>query len=283
MATSDVKQLPKQTAQIILTIPWSEISLSYEKILETVTKTAEIDGFRKGKAPKKIVEEKVDKAKLYEEVVKDVVPKAYTDALKEHKLIPVISPKIELTSAKQGEDWIITTTIALRPKVDLKDYKDKVRQAKKADTKIWVPGSGDEKKSEEKKPSLDDILKALSEYVEVEMSDLLVDNEVNRLLADTFDQTKKLGLSVEQYLSAKNKTIGQLKAEYQQQAHKSLSIEFALATIADTENITVSPKDIEEVISKVEDPKEKERLTKDSYYLAHLIRQQKTLDFLANL
>lgn len=282
MATSEVKHLPKQTAQIILTIPWNEIEKSYDNVLDRITQTAEISGFRKGKAPKKIVEQKVDRAKLYEEVIKEIIPKVYTDALKQHNLVPVLSPKIELTKAKQKEDWVITATVALKPNIDLKDYKTIIKQAKAAKTKIWVPGKSDEKEKD-KKPSLDEILKALGEAIEVEMSDLLVENEVNRLLSDLLDQTKKLGLTVEQYLAAKGKTTEQLRLEYKAQATNSLSIEFALAKIADVENITVSPKDIEEVVAKIEDPKEKEKLSRESYYLAHLIRQQKTLDFLANL
>src|SRR3989338_1442763 len=282
MATSEVKQLPKQSAQITLNIPWSEIEKSYDFVLERVAKSAEIAGFRKGKAPKKIVEQKLDKTKLYEEVIKDVVPKVYTDALKQHNLTPILSPKIELTSAKQNQDWVVTVTVALKPKVTLKDYKSNIKKVKEGKAKIWVPGqSANEDK--EKKPSLDEILNALFEGIEVEMSDLILDNEVNRLLADLIDQTKKLGLTVEQYLLAKGKTVKELKGDYRKQAQKSLAIEFALSHIADTENITVSAKDIEDVIAKVEDAKEKEKLVKESYYLAHMIRQQKTLDFLANL
>ena len=115
MATSEVKQLPKQSAQITLNIPWSEIEKSYDIVLERIAKSSEIAGFRKGKAPKKIVEQKVDKTKLYEEVIKDVVPKVYTDALKQHNLTPVLSPKIELTSAKQNQDWVVNVTISFKP------------------------------------------------------------------------------------------------------------------------------------------------------------------------
>ena len=119
--------------------------------------------------------------------------------------------------------------------------------------------------------------------VEVELSDLLISEEANRLLANLVDQTQKLGLTVEQYLISKGKTSEQLRAEYAKQAAKNLSIEFALVEIADKENITVTPEDLEKIIAKVEKPEEREKLKQDSYYLAHLLRQQKTLDFLSNL
>jgi hypothetical protein len=60
-------------------------------------------------------------------------------------------------------------------------------------------------------------------------------------------------------------------------------LEFALASIADQENIVVNDKDIENLIEKAEKPEEKEKLNKERYYLAHLLRQQKTLEFLNNL
>ena len=72
MATSILKQLPKSTAELEITIPWSEIKTTYQVVLDQVTKESEIPGFRKGKAPKKMVEEKIDKGKIYEEVIKRI-------------------------------------------------------------------------------------------------------------------------------------------------------------------------------------------------------------------
>src|SRR3989338_7061682 len=117
MANSQVKYLPKTTVEILIDIPWTEVKISYEKILEKVSLDTEIAGFRKGKAPKKLVEEKIDKKKIYDEVIKEVIPKVYDEALKQNKIIPITSPKIELLKAKQGEDWQAKVTVALKPKV----------------------------------------------------------------------------------------------------------------------------------------------------------------------
>ena len=65
MISSTIKNLPKQTVEIEIHIPWTEVEESYNKIFEQVSKEIEVEGFRKGKAPKKIVTEKIDKAKLY--------------------------------------------------------------------------------------------------------------------------------------------------------------------------------------------------------------------------
>lgn len=282
MITSILKELPKATAELELTIPWPDISETYNKIFARVVSEFEYSGFRKGKVPPKIVEDNIDKSKIYQEVIKEVIPKAYSQALLEHRLKPVASPKIEVLKAKDNEEWLVKATVALKPKVSLKNYKEKIRAFKKTQTKIWTPGTKEEEKKD-KKPSLDDIVKILLEETEIDLSDLLVGEEANRLLSQLLDQTQKLGLTVEQYLVAKGKTTEQIRSEYAQDAAKNLKLEFVLAEIADSENITVSDKDIENILTKVEKPEEKEKLKKDSYYLAHLIRQQKTLDFLYNL
>ncbi len=283
MITSEVKNLPKATAEIQITISWDEIKETYGKILEKYTKEVELPGFRKGKAPKDLVEKNIDKSKVYEEVVREIIPKAYTKALQENKLTPVTAPKVEVVKAKEGEEWIVKATLALKPKIVLKNYKEKIRELKNGKTKIWTPGSPNEKDKTENKPNLEEILSAVVSGIEIELSDLLITEEANRLLSNLVDQTQKLGLTVEQYLISKGKTTEQLRAEYAKQASKNLTVEFALAEIADKENITVSQSDIDKILEKVEDVKEKERLKQDSYYLAHLIRQQKTLDFLSSL
>ncbi len=285
MITSTVKHLPKATAELEITIPWADISEIYKKIFERVVAQFEYEGFRKGKVPQKIVEEKVDKSKIYQEVVKEVVPDAYQKAIVEHKLTPIIPPKVEVLKAKENEEWVVKATVALRPIINLGNYKEKIREFKKSKPAIWTPGQKESEKKDDKagKPSLDDVMKILLDEVTIELSDILVTEESNRLLAGLLDQTQKLGLTVEQYLIAKGKTTDQIRADYAVEAANNLKLEFALSEIADKENITVTDKDIEQVLAKVEKPEEKERLKKDSYYLAHLLRQQKTLDLLYNL
>ena len=281
MPTSKLNTLPKQTVEIEINIPWVEIKSTYDEYLSQVSKDAEIQGFRKGKAPKQLVEEKLDKNKLYEEVIKKIVPKSYADAVREHQLTPVMSPRIEIINAKVGEDWAIKATIALKPKISLKNYKEKIKALRETKVKLWTPGQDKTKPPE--KLSLDEIIEAIHKEIEIELSDELIKNEANRLLSDLVDQTRQVGLTIEQYLISKGKTNEQLRAEYAQVAKKNLTLEFALMEIADTEKITVSKEDIEGLLNKVENKDEKEKLTKDTYYLAHLIRQQKTIDFLNTL
>src|SRR5438477_654144 len=99
--TSTIKQLPKATVELEMTIPWKDVQGTYEKIFDQVVKDAELPGFRKGKAPREMVEKSIDKTKVYQEVIKEIVPKAFSAAVKEHNLSPITSPKVDVLEAKE--------------------------------------------------------------------------------------------------------------------------------------------------------------------------------------
>lgn len=279
--TVAVNRLVNGTIELTITIPWLDIKNTYNQVVEEFVKEAELPGFRKGKAPRKLVEEKLDKSKVYEEVLKQVVPKNYAEAIKQENLTPIVSPRIEVISFKENEVCQFRAQTCEKPQVSLENYQETISKLKREkQTKIWVPG----KDVKEEKPAelgLEEIIKVLLETSQVNLPTLLVEDEVNRMLARLIDQTQKLGLTVEQYLLAQGKTIEGLKAEYKDQAARNLALEFILEAIADNEKIQVSDEEIEKVIKSAKDTKEQEALRAQKYYLATILRRQKTLDRLA--
>jgi trigger factor len=271
---------------LTITIPWADVAKAHEDVVVDMVKNAEIDGFRKGKAPRKIVEERLDKSKVYEEVLKTIIPAKYDEAVKEADIQPIILPKIELVSAKENEEWTVKATTAERPEVKLGEYKKAVAEMKAGkQKKIWVPGADEkaDKTKEASKPTLDEILTAVAGAVTVTIPSLLTEQEVTRMLSELIDQTKKIGVTVDQYLASTNRTIESLKAEYEAQAKLNITLEFALETIAETEKVTVEASDIDAVLKNAKTPEERETMEKQKYYLASVIRRQKTIAFLASL
>jgi len=259
-------------------------------VIEDFVKNAEISGFRKGKAPRDIVEKSLDKAKVYEEVVRRIIPKAYSEALTEEKLHPIVMPKIELKEAVEKKDWVVRAITAEKPSFELGEYKKAISElaASKA-KKLWVPGqdagteAGKDKEEAQKKPTLDEILMTLFGTVKATIPEILIENETNRLLSELIDQTKKLGMSVEQYLSSTHKTSESVREEYKEQAVRTITLEFALEEIADKEGLLVSDDEIQKAIDTAKTPEEKKALESEKYYLATILRRQKTLDFLSAL
>ena len=277
------------TIELTVTVPWAEVAKIYETVVADVMKNTELPGFRKGKAPKAMVEEKIDQSKVYEDVIRKLLPEVYNEVVKEEKLKPIISPKVELKEAKEKSDWILVMYTCEKPEIKLGDYKKSVAAHKaESSKKIWTPESAAaeataEESQKEQKPRIDDILGWVAETITVTVSALLLEQEVNRLLSGLIDQTKKLGLNVEQYLSATGKTADGVRHEYEDQAKQTITLEFGLEEIADREGILISDDDIDTVIKTAKSEAEKKSLENERYYIASVLRRQKTIDFLANL
>jgi len=282
-----MQRLSDGTIELTITVPWQDVQKSYDHVVAEIVQKTELSGFRKGKAPKKLVEEKLDRGETYEEVLKHVIPEAYSKAVTEQKLHPIVTPKIELKEATEKKDWVIRALTAEKPEIALGDYKKALSNLKASKAKkIWVPGqepAKGEEKEEETKPTLEELLATLFQTVKVSIATILIDHEVNRLLSELIDQTKKLGLTVEQYLSSTGKTAESVRKEYEEQAKRTLTLEFALEKIADTEGIIISDDDIDTVIKTAKTDEEKQALEGQRYYIASVLRRQKTLDFLASL
>ncbi|HXS14863.1 MAG TPA: trigger factor [Candidatus Saccharimonadales bacterium] len=274
--TSQLTKTPDGTITLSITLPKAEVKKAWEAEVVRAVENAELPGFRKGKAPRSMVEEKLDKTHLQEDVLRKLLPDAYAKAVEEHKLRPVMSPKVHVEKLDEGEDWVFSAVSCETPVVDLDGYKDAVKKVT-AKSKIVIPGK------EQAEINMDELMDALLKAVKITVPQVLTEAEVERLLSQLLDEVKSLGLSLDQYLSSTHKTIDQLKKEYEERANKDIQFEFALQKIADEEKITVDPKEIEEAINKAKDDRERQNLQANIYLLATILRQQKTLDFLKNL
>ena len=280
-----VKRHDDKTIELTLSIPWDSIQKTYNEVVEDFVKETELPGFRKGKAPRSSVEEKLDKTKVYEEVLQRLIPKLYSEAVQQEKIHPIVMPKINLLEAKEGQEWKILAITCEKPDITLGKYKEAIVDLKASkQKKIWLPGQ-EPKKEEEKpqKPTLDELLQAVYGAITTVIPKILQDQEVNRLLSDLVDQTKKLGLTVEQYLASTNRTADGIRHEYEQQAKRTLTLEFGLEAIADAEGIIITDDDINAVIKTAKTDDERKAMENQKYYLATILRRQKTIDMLANL
>ena len=134
------KKLPKSTVEINLVIPLSDIQKEKSEAFSRLQKELTVEGFRKGKVPLVIAEKHLSPEAIYQEMIRVFLPKVYEEILKKESFKPIMNPRIELIKAKEGEDWEVKISIAEKPIVDLKNYKDAVKkikiEAKKED--IWI-------------------------------------------------------------------------------------------------------------------------------------------------
>jgi len=288
MAKSILAKQPDGAIQLTITIPVDEVNKGYERAIVDIVNNAEIDGFRKGKAPRKLVEEKTDKAKVYEKVLPDIVPQAYIEAVKEHSLKPIVAPKVELLKAKEGEDWEIRATTCEEPIVDLGDYKEKVKIAL-ASTKLWTPDKKDADKEKTPESTEDEktqkVIQALLDTVKVEIPQIIIEEEVNRSVASLISQTNSMGLTIDQYLASIGKTPESVRKEYIDKTMANYKMQFALDKIAGNEKIEVTDQEIEDLIKVSGDENLKKEMENpmQKAYIKGLIARRKTLEFLTKL
>lgn len=276
MTASTIKREENGNIVLHITIPEEAVKKTQETVLEDLAKNLTVQGFRKGKAPKHVVKKNIEPDKLQEETLRKLIPEAYIASIKDHNLNPIVNPKIHVDKLTEDSDWTFTATTCELPKIDLGKYKEKVKEVT-AKSKIIIPGK------QRQEPSFDDLVEAIVGSIKTTIPGMLVEQEVDRLLSQTLDEVKKLGLTLDQYLTSTGKTPEQLRKEYSDKAIRDITIEFALQQIAQDEKITVEEKEIEEAIGKAKDTTEKSYLENNKYMLASILRQQKTLDFLKNL
>lgn len=283
--TTAITRLPNSAFELTITLPWDKVKEVYDRVFEELASEIEIEGFRKGKAPRELAEKHLDKDKIYGETINRLVPEAYRLALQEHNLKPIVSPQIKITQAEEGRDWQMIIQSAEKPEVRLGNYRQVVSEIN-AKNKIWVPGKDDinqntenkaKDKREEEEKRISEIVNKLLETCQVDLPEILLNAETNRLLTALLEDIRAAGLTYEQYLQSSGQTAEEVRAKYAQQARQALKLEFILEAVADDLKIEVSPEEIRELIAKETDEKRKAALEQQTYLLATILRRDKTI------
>lgn len=106
-----------------LEVPQVEVGKAIEKAYTKLANKINIPGFRKGKAPRKVIENRIGKQAILDEAFDIVAPKAYSEALTEQNLEPVGNPKIDVVVLEEDKNLVFKATITAKPEITLGDYK----------------------------------------------------------------------------------------------------------------------------------------------------------------
>ncbi len=281
------KKLPKSTTEFTLTIPKEDIKKEAVTAFKRLQQELVVDGFRKGQVPSDIARKHITQERTYQDMIQAILPKIYEEIVKKESLRPIVSPKVDLLSAKEGEDWKIKIVVCEKPSIELGDYKKAIKELKskhKADD-IWVPGKEKNPKDDSDKKShlINEVLEALMKSSKIEIPDLIMEEEVNHRLTKLVDDIQKIGLTTDSYLKSKNLTMDSLKAQFRKEIEDTYKLEFILSEVADKENIKVEKDELDKLFVNIKDEKEKKLAEANSYYYATILRKQKTIDFLIAL
>lgn len=185
--------------ELTLIIPWNRVHKAYDSAVDEAVADSQLPGFRKGKAPRSLVEPKLDHNHTLTHALGHLLPEVYADAVKEHGLKPLLNPQIKIVSGKEGETWTFAATTCEAPKVTL-SKKLKPLDKLIAETRVLIP-------------------------------DLLTAEEANHRLAALVENVTQLGMTIEQYLTTKKMTAEELRAKLAQDAKSDLVSEFILLEV----------------------------------------------------
>ena len=135
MEVKNVEKKEKNSALITVSVSPEEFEAAVVKVFNKNRKSIQIPGFRKGKAPRKIVEAMYGEGVFHEEAINDLAPEAYYFAVKEKELKVVASPSIEDAKVEEDKSLTLDINCVLYPEVELGQYKglSAVRKEAKVD------------------------------------------------------------------------------------------------------------------------------------------------------
>lgn len=110
--------------KVNITIPAEEATTAYNTAARKIAQYVNVDGFRKGKAPRHLVERQVGEERIKQEALEGLMPKVLSEVIEENKLDVITQPYITSYDFKKGEDLNVVVNVETRPEVKLGDYKN---------------------------------------------------------------------------------------------------------------------------------------------------------------
>ncbi|MEZ0338730.1 trigger factor [Mycobacterium sp. pV006] len=118
---STVEKLSPTRVRINVEVPFTELEPEIDRAFKQLAKQVRLPGFRPGKAPRKLLEARVGRGAVLEQVVNDALPGRYSEAVSSSSLQPLGQPEIEITKLEDNEELVFTAEVDIRPEIDLPD------------------------------------------------------------------------------------------------------------------------------------------------------------------
>jgi trigger factor len=120
-----VETTEPHTVRLTVEVPVDEVEKDLDQAYRKIASQVRIPGFRKGKAPKQIIDAQVGRDVVVDEFLTDAVPVYYRQAVREHDLAPIADPELDLTPLEDGKPLVFTATVEVRPRLELSasDYE----------------------------------------------------------------------------------------------------------------------------------------------------------------
>jgi len=116
---TDVETLSPTRVKLTVEVPFDELQPALDAAYKRIASQVNIPGFRKGKVPARVIEQRFGRGAVLEEAVNEALPKAYDDAVREANIMPVGRPEVDITEIEDGKHLAFTAEVDVRPEFDL--------------------------------------------------------------------------------------------------------------------------------------------------------------------
>ena len=122
---SAVETLNPTRVKLTVEVPFDELKPSLDAAYKTIGSQINVPGFRAGKVPARIIDQRVGRGAVLQEAVNDALPRFYGQAVEENKIRPLGQPEVDVTEvpAEDGQDLKFTIEVDVRPELELPDYE----------------------------------------------------------------------------------------------------------------------------------------------------------------
>ncbi|MFE9097654.1 trigger factor [Streptomyces sp. NPDC007264] len=119
---SAVETLNPTRVRLTVEVPFEELKDSLDAAYKKINQQVTVKGFRKGKIPARVIDQRFGRGAVLEEAVNDALPKFYTDAVNEAELNPLGQPEVDIKELKDNEVLSFTAEVDIRPTIEIPDY-----------------------------------------------------------------------------------------------------------------------------------------------------------------
>jgi trigger factor len=118
---TDVEELSPTRVKLTIEVPFDELKPSLDRAYKEVARQVRVPGFRPGRVPPRVIDQRIGRGAVLEQAVNEAVPELYGKALEEHDVFALGQPAVEITKLDDGKELAFTAEVDIRPKFDLPD------------------------------------------------------------------------------------------------------------------------------------------------------------------
>lgn len=118
-----VEQKGPTEVQLSIEVPFDELDTFRAETLKRLSREVKVPGFRQGKVPPAVIQTRLGKEHIRQELLKDALPAVYSEAIKKHEIRPIAQPEIEVTRFVDQQPLTFTAKVQVRPDIRLPEYE----------------------------------------------------------------------------------------------------------------------------------------------------------------